>query len=187
MWSYNETIPSDELYHYGVKGMKWGKRKQKYADDFNKNSSSLGKLYNKVTGADKIYADIMTSQSKRRIQKTIKTGKSSSVQRSSNKNSKSVSKPKTNSNGHKTNSKTNSNGNKTNSKTINTGKNNVKKVVKNNSKTIKDSEKEINTGMSVLNTLYRNPMAESAKQTTDYLTMVSQLSPEYRRRYVYNL
>ena len=65
-----------ELYHYGVKGMKWGKRKatssgnlsdrqiKKYAkkayakESYNNNHSTAGKVYDRVTGAHKINADM---------------------------------------------------------------------------------------------------------------------------------
>lgn len=43
MWTY---IYTDELYHYGVKGMKWGKRKARYTSP---TSRSGGKTQSKQT------------------------------------------------------------------------------------------------------------------------------------------
>lgn len=70
---YYSAFYSNELYHYGVPGMKWGVRRytnadgslnakgiKKYAragyaqDSYNSNKTRAGKVYDKMTGAHKI-------------------------------------------------------------------------------------------------------------------------------------
>ena len=53
-------------------------------------------------------------------------------------------------------------------------------------KAIKSSAHAIKTGMSIAQVMYKNPLAENAKQTADYVDLASKMSPEYRRRYMYD-
>lgn len=75
MWQYNST---DELYHYGVLGMKWGVHKlaSKYgtsSSELNRRAKESGKAYKssaeKSNRADKTY-----SSAKKRYEKAKKTG-----------------------------------------------------------------------------------------------------------------
>lgn len=84
----NYAIVGGELCHYGVKGMKWGRRRfqnkdgsltakgiKRYAqkgyaeDSYNRNKSVVGKAWDRYTGAHKIEGEMMYNMSSKKQNK----------------------------------------------------------------------------------------------------------------------
>ena len=176
MWQYNQTINSDELYHYGVPGMKWGHRRaikkaaiNRYRNEYNKKQigkSAFSRAYSKITGADKIYAQTRYNLSKIKS----KSSKSKVVN-------------------EKTKNKTaNSNSTINRKKSMKTGKKKVANIVSKKGNTpIKSTAKTAKIGLSAIQSLYNiSDTAKQNRQMTSYVNTASQMSPEYRRRFMYN-
>lgn len=50
MWEYNHVYDSNELYHYGVKGMKWGVRKAEYRSMSRSQKKDQRRKYKEENG-----------------------------------------------------------------------------------------------------------------------------------------
>ena len=161
----------NELMHYGVPGMKWGQRRaikkaaiNRYRSEYNKQQtgkSAFSRAYSKITGADKIYAEARYNMSK--------------------------SKPKS-SNNKTVNEKTKNTSSTASKKSVKTGKKRATNVIsKHGSTLIKATAKSAKTGLSVVRSLYNiSDTAQQNRQMISYLNTARQMSPEYRRRFMYN-
>lgn len=49
MWTYNQTPRPDELYHYGVPGMKWGHRRARRFYDKSTLSRNVANDYKRIS------------------------------------------------------------------------------------------------------------------------------------------
>lgn len=62
MWKYNNTLPSNELYHHGILGMKWGVRR--FQDKSGRLTTSGKKRYNNKDSKDGKEPEKTTNSSK---------------------------------------------------------------------------------------------------------------------------
>ena len=75
MWKYNYT--SDELYHYGTPGMKWGRRKAK--GSFNASDYRKSKIDKATAKIDRKIAKKQANEKRKQLQYELAGGKSKYV------------------------------------------------------------------------------------------------------------
>ena len=149
-----------ELYHYGVKGMKWGKRK----------AQPQRSLYARITGSDKYYNEMMGNFRKDAAKKSAAKKAASTSQKSTPK--KQPSKQTT----PKSPAKKTSNGKKKANKVL----------VENGNKTLNSLGKSVQFGMGMAQIQYNmSGAAQRNGQTATYLNTLSGMSNDYKKRFVY--
>lgn len=156
MWRYNKTVSSDELMHYGVLGMKWGHRKAA--------PITLGTRSHNKSKASMLNGRQNTSQPKRQKMHVAKTNTpvkqktaSSNAQKDPKKSVKIVAKKA------------------------------AKILSKNGNTPLKATAEKAKVGLSVIQSLYNiSDTAAQNRQMTFYLNTAAQMSPEYRRRFMYD-
>ena len=162
--SSGSFISEDELYHHGVKGMKWGVRKARIYESKARTARESAKEWNEISKqkSDKLRAKGKIAKASR-IEAKYKahTSKDLADSRKYNQKAKAV---------------------------TNKGKKKTTKVVASNgSKTVKSLGKAAKTGMSVAQSLWNiSDEGARSRQTANYLNMASSMSPEYRRRFMYD-
>ena len=152
--SNGNFISEDELYHWGVKGMKWGVRKKiDYAGE-GIVSRKKQKLPGYVKGGPAKNPTLSTSGHARKMGDAMASAVNS------------VAKAK---------------------KRTNKGKKKASKALSNaGSKTVKSVSKAAKLGMSFAQSAWAiSDEGRNAREMSSYLNTASSMSPEYRRRFMY--
>ena len=160
-----------ELYHYGVKGMKWGKRK----------AQPQRSLWDRVTGADKYREEMMRNFAKDAAKKRA----SNSASLVSPKKQKPVGPVAGGPKKQKPVGPVASI--KTPAKKVSNGKKKANKVIaENGNKTLKSLGKTVQYGKGILQIQYNmSDNAQRNRQMSSYLNNLAGMSDDYKRRFVY--
>lgn len=149
-------INEDELYHYGVPGMKWGHRKKN----------------------DYIQEGVNSRRKKTIVSNSVNSNVSKRTSGTNTAGIKSGSNPSKSINVTRKNVKqTSKSGKKTATKTLS----------KMSGKALSSINKTAKTGMSIAQSLQNiSDAGMNARQTTTYVNAYTSMSPDYRRRFMYD-
>lgn len=176
--SNGNFISEDELYHWGVKGMKWGVRKKiDYAGE-GIVSRKKQKLPGYVKGGPAKKSTLSTSGHARKMgdamasavnsaRKAVESTANSPRRKAVNESKQSIAKAKTR---------------------TSKGKKNTQKVMsKVGSKAVKSLGHAAKTGLSFTQSMWNiSDEGTRARENLTYLNTYSGMSPEYKRRFMYD-
>lgn len=181
MWQYNYTPNSDDIMHYGVIGMKWGVRKGRNLGE----SLRTRRLKRSIKANEKDVQSLRKAGYKTEADAVAKVGQKQSEKL---KKSQERDKAKADYKQQKQEKKLNNTAHKDLKKATKSGQKKTKKILsKNSGKAVKAISKSAKLGLSMAQSLYNiSDTGFENRQMQSYVNLASQMSPEYRRQFMYD-